>query len=351
MKKITVRKLAELAGVSRGTVDKVLHDRVGVSDEVRSRVQAVIEEQEYHLPERKRGADTSERADPIHVAVIIPRLHNEFFRKAKQGMDDVFRLYKTPNVTADYFYCSSENVSEMLSVLEYIREKRVDGIILRGSQSRRLCEALDAFSDADTPVVLFDSDVVGCKRLCFVGEDSKASGRIAASLLAKCIGQRGEIAVIGGMSEISGHRLRIQSFQQAIAERFPEIRIVDIINSYDQGVIAYEKTIQLVTQYQNLRGIFCAVGCTADIGQALLDKKKPIKIVSYNTTPDVVDLVRRGIVEFTLELAPYQQGAAAASVMLDFLCKGNRPETAFLEIPARIVLDENIDAILAKGAM
>ena len=39
--KITIRKIAELAGVSRGTVDKVVHDRAGVSDEVRAQVQKV----------------------------------------------------------------------------------------------------------------------------------------------------------------------------------------------------------------------------------------------------------------------------------------------------------------------
>lgn len=36
--KMTIRKIAELAGVSRGTVDKVVHDREGVSNEVRAQV-------------------------------------------------------------------------------------------------------------------------------------------------------------------------------------------------------------------------------------------------------------------------------------------------------------------------
>ena len=51
--KITIRKIAELAGVSRGTVDKIVHDRAGVSDEVRAQVQKVIDESGYKLSTRK----------------------------------------------------------------------------------------------------------------------------------------------------------------------------------------------------------------------------------------------------------------------------------------------------------
>ena len=41
---VTLKEIAALAGVHRSTVDKVLHKRPGVSEEVRRRVQAVIDE-------------------------------------------------------------------------------------------------------------------------------------------------------------------------------------------------------------------------------------------------------------------------------------------------------------------
>lgn len=52
--KITIRKIAELAGVSRGTVDKVVHGRSGVGDDVRARVQAIIDAEGYTLPQRRQ---------------------------------------------------------------------------------------------------------------------------------------------------------------------------------------------------------------------------------------------------------------------------------------------------------
>ena len=45
--KVTIKEIAERAGVHRATVDKVLHNRVGVSDEVRMKVQRIIKEMGY----------------------------------------------------------------------------------------------------------------------------------------------------------------------------------------------------------------------------------------------------------------------------------------------------------------
>lgn len=348
--KITIRKIAELAGVSRGTVDKVVHGRAGVSDEVRAQVQSIIEEYGYKLPVRKPKtvAPPVEPERSYRVAVIAPRLTNPFFEKVIRGMQDALTAESAQSVHAEYFYCDSENVNEQLSILYYLEERGIDGILLRGTRNQRLCDRINHLMERKIPVLLFDSDVPGCKRLCFVGEDSGASSRVAASLLAKSIGEEGEVAIISGLPDMPTHRARVQGFEQVMRERFPKIRIVEKINSRDQSVIAYEKTRYLLRQYPHLRGIFNAVGCTGDIGQALIDlKAQHIKMVCYNMTPDIVALVKRGIVDFAIGLAPYQQGFSAMNAMAAYLTQGKQP-AAFIELPQLIGIDENIEA-LAKN--
>ena len=44
---VTIKQIAEMAGVHRSTVDKVLHKRQGVSDDVRKKVQKIIDENNY----------------------------------------------------------------------------------------------------------------------------------------------------------------------------------------------------------------------------------------------------------------------------------------------------------------
>lgn len=347
--KTTIRKIAQLAGVSRGTVDKVVHGRTGVSDEVRAAVQRLIDELGYELPKRQKETGALEQ---VQIAVIIPRLSNPFFEIVKRGMDSALVHFHDRNVQVEYFFCDGVNVNEVLSILDYIEEHGVDGIVLRGGQSGRLCDRLNRFADKNIPVVLYDSDMPGCRRLCMVGEDSRASGRVAASLLAKSIGGQGDVAIIGGLPDMLAHRARLQGFEQAIRERYPNIRIVETINSRDQSVIAYEKTGMLVQQYPNLRGIFSVVGCTGDIGQALIDRQaKNVKIVCYNFTDDVVALVKRGIVDFTIGLTPYRQGSVALHTLLKYLLDGEKPAAPFLEMPILIGIDENIEVLSANQSL
>ena len=153
------------------------------------------------------------------------------------------------------------------------------------------------------------------------------------------------MAIISGLPDMSTHRARVQGFEQVMRERFPKICIVEKINSRDQSVIAYEKTRYLLRQYPHLRGIFNAVGCTGDIGQALIDQQaQHIKMVCYNMTPDIVALVKRGIVDFAIGLAPYQQGFSAMNAMTAYLTQGKQP-AAFIELPQLIGIDENIEAL------
>lgn len=339
--KMTIRKIAELTGVSRGTVDKVLHGRPGVSDEVRKKVQDAIDQLAYR-PNRAAGA-LGKAHSPKRVAVLIPRQTNPYFAKMKCGVDSAYERLRDYGLSVDYFFCDVTNIREVLSILDYIAENGADGLIIRGTRSERLRNRLNRFHEQNVPVLLVDSDVPGVRRLCLVGEDCVRSGRLAASLLAKSIGGHGQVAVVGGSDEVSAHKWRIQGFREAVQEKYPDIQIVSVIQSLEQSVIAYEKTASLLRDFESLRGIFSVAGCTGDVGQAILDSQRDVKLVSYNFTPDIVALVQKGIVEFTIGLAPYTQGTLALETLAQYLLSGKKPSSTFLKTPISIGVDENID--------
>ena len=347
--KVTIRRIAEMAGVSRGTVDKVVHKRSGVGDEVRSRVQSIIDEYGYtpnHPPKKEQVLPK-----PFVIAVIMPSPANQFFSNIRRGMENACSRIPEGQIQLEYFYCDAGNIQEILSILDYLEGRGVDGIAMRGVRSDQLRERLNSFGRQKVPVVLFDSDVSGARRLCMVSEDSYRSGRIAASLLAKSIGESGEVAVIGSSPENENSQLRIQGFRDVIHEKYHKINIVKIVNALDQSVIAYEKTALLVERYPKLSGIFNAVGCAGDIGRALIDSHGlKIKLVSYNFTPDVISLIRHGIVDFAIGLSPEHQGSHVVEVLVDYLAYGRMPRDIFIQTPVLIGLDENIN-LLAENEM
>ena len=66
---VTIKQIAEMAGVHRSTVDKVLHKRPGVSDDVRKKVQKIIDENNYEANPIGKALKMQNRE--LRIAVLL----------------------------------------------------------------------------------------------------------------------------------------------------------------------------------------------------------------------------------------------------------------------------------------
>ena len=339
--KMTTSKIAELAGVSRGAVDKTIHGRPGVRPEIRARILRVMDETGYvPLGERKKAAPVRDKT----IAVVLPRLTNPYFVVLQRGLENACRL--RPDLHLEYYPCDSTDIHAMLTILDRIEESGADAILFRGVRSTRIRERLNALGK---PVIFFDSEVPGAKRLCFIGEDCIKTGRLAASLLAKSIGAFGQVAVVTGMPEISSHQLRLRGFLEVMRTDYPEIEVVEHIYSQDQNAVAYDRTRHLLREHPALSGICNLAGCSGEIGQAILDQSgtRRVKMVCCNTADDVIALIRRKVVDFCVSLAPLEQGRLMIQIIDAYLSEGISPaETIYT--PVSVVLDQNLDSLIEE---
>ena len=339
--KITTTKIAELAGVSRGAVDKTIHGRPGVREDVRKRILQVIEETGYiPLSERKTmQMQTRTRT----VAVILPRLNNPYFSVLKRYLEEQCMLM--PALDLLFFPCDIKNTYEVLEILKKLKNEKIDGYLFRGIQSEKIRNELDQQA---RPVIFFDSDVPGADRLCLVNEDAVKSGRLAASLLAKSIGYAGQIAVISGSPDILSHRQRFDGFSDVIRSDYPDIQIVRQVYSQEQPSVAYQQTDQLLQSYPNLVGICNLAGCSGEIGQAILERraKRAISLVCFGTGSDVIPLIHKRIVTFAIGLQPREQARILLETMYTYLIQGKAPREKMIHTPITIALDENIEDLM-----
>lgn len=340
--RVTMRMIAEKAGVSRGTVDKVLHNRGGISPDVDKKVRKIAKEMGYN-PNKAAKALISLQ-NPSTIAVIIPNTTNPFFFSMKAGMDRAVQDLRDYGLNVEYYYSDSVDVDAIISTLQYLESKVIHGLAIRGVQSEALKEKVQSFADNGVPVLTYDSDLDGVDRICFVGEDNLRSGRIAAKLLGKIIGGKGEVAILTGSTSVQAHARRVQGFREAMAECFPDIQIVDELLNLEQNVIAYDNTNKLLAEHPALMGIFNAAGCTDMVAKAVVDndKKGIVKLVTYNFTPDVIQYVKNGTIDFTIGLTPFEQGRRAIRTLFNYMFFDEKPETPYLKTPLYIGMDENI---------
>ena len=81
----TIKDIAQRAGVSRGTVDRVLHNRGHVDQRVAEKIHQIAKELSYR-PNRA-GQALASKGRKRKIAVVMPSLSNPFFRDIKKGME------------------------------------------------------------------------------------------------------------------------------------------------------------------------------------------------------------------------------------------------------------------------
>lgn len=149
-----------MAGVHRSTVDKVLHDRPGVSDPVRKRVQMIIDQCNYQINPIGKALQMQGRL--LRIAVLL--LEVDAQTSLKQGIGDELRQYESFQIQTDYFSTPYTDIRSQVRLLEQCRKDRVDGIILSPSNSDQIEEQMKLCKENGIPVVTVNSDRKGSER-------------------------------------------------------------------------------------------------------------------------------------------------------------------------------------------
>ena len=253
---VTLKEIAALAGVHRSTVDKVLHKRPGVSDEVRRRVQAVIDETGYRP--NPVGRALQKQSAVIRLAAILLEVDaRPFMERGIRKAVDALHMY---NIQVDYHACAYGDVETQLEQIECAIRGQVDGIILSPLSADSVREAVNRAVAAGIPVVCTNTDIEGTGRLCYVGEDAAKASRIAGRIMGEFLGGAGEIAVITSTSAMRTGtyflKVRETGFQGYMAENFPGIHIVESVPSLENPTMTYQMTLGLLRRQPELRGVY-----------------------------------------------------------------------------------------------
>lgn len=343
---ITIKQIAEIAGVSRSAVDKVLHDRPGISPEIREKVKKIAKEHHYVPNYFARALSTAGK--PLVFAIIIPCPSRAiFFQMLTDGMNAAAKSLSMYGVNLEFYYTDGFDENKMKDVLNYLEKKEIHGIAIRFKDDMFIRSAIDRFNEKGIPVITFDSDIPESGRICFVGEDNYKIGRTAAALLAKCSKGKGKAAMITGSHQIRAHRLRAEGFKQVIAESYPDMVTLDPIETYEQDIIEYQETKNLLAEHPDITGIFIVAGRLKKIIQAIEESciKEKINIVVCDYIRESSPYVKKGLVDFAIGLSPYLEGHIVIETLFDAAYNNNKSIETFMKIPASIYISENIDAV------
>ena len=228
---ITSKEIAELAGVSRGTVDRALKGREGVNPKTKERILKIAEENNYKPNLIGKALVYSNRSVP--VAVIMNSIGNSFFDDVKKGMLAAEREYSDYGIKLNIKEIKGYNACDIIQAVSDLPED-TKNVILTPVEDDALCKKIDEMTDSGINVITLSSDISDSKRLTYVGCDYLKSGETAGRLVGLLSGGKANLCIVTGSLAHKGHKQRVEGVSNVIKE-YKNIQIADVIENNDDN--------------------------------------------------------------------------------------------------------------------
>lgn len=322
----TIKMIAERAGVSIGTVDRVLHDRPYVKPEVRLRVLEALEALDYQ-PNRMASALATSGTSRC-FAVVEPAWEGYVRADMDAGVARFREERRDYNLTVTVETYPRTRPEDCLALLDALAAREVQGIALCASDCAAVREKLEMLGEKRIPVVTFNSDIAGAGRLCYVGEDARQAGRIAGEIASKFLrpGDRALLAYAG--PEYAGHAARLAGFLERLEERGGsrgDCRVAVTHDDYEETLAAVGRALEeepaLSYIYMANRSVSACVEAVRRAGRT-----GRVRILAHDGSPELRALLRRGLVDFTIDQNLSYQSYQALSVLFDAVVERKLPQ-------------------------
>jgi LacI family transcriptional regulator/LacI family repressor for deo operon, udp, cdd, tsx, nupC, and nupG len=312
---VTVKDVAELAGVSTATVSRVLNNHPQVADETRFKVLWAMEQLSYQ-PSRVARRLRMEASQIL--GLIISDIANPFFTSVVRGIEDVAYANQY-----SLLLCNSDEdpVKEAMYV-EVLQAERVAGIIISSiDENSTSCESL---LRNGVPIVAMDRRLRPFDVDTVLVDNVKGAYQATSHLIH--LGHR-RIGLIGGPSRITTGRERREGYEKAVSEHGAEldqslIKIGDF--KQDSG---YQRACELLEMDDPPTAIFTAnnlmtLGALNAIHEKGLNIPQDVAIVGFDDMPWATSLNP----PLTAVAQPtYELGQVAAEMLLARIADRDHP--------------------------
>lgn len=336
MSKPTAQDLASAAGVSLSTVDRVLNNRGGVSED---RERRVLE----HARKLKIDRALNQRPSrTLRIAVLLQKRSNPFHAAVQDHFEAANRNFAFYNLQFQVHHIDPLRPAITAQLIDSL-SSRCDGLAIISPQNAVIAAALRTFGQGGRPVVTMVTDLRDAERYAYVGPDNRKAGRVAGDIMGRLLGKDGgEIVVIAGLISMLGHEEREMGFRTVLRERYPQCRVTDVLESMERGDMAGDLVFNALRNNPAIRGIYNVSAGAQTVVNAMtkLGKNKDVIFITHELTNDRRHLMRDGLIDAIIDQDPETEVRTAVEALAAYF---GRTEKRYLSLitPIQIHMIEN----------
>jgi ribose transport system substrate-binding protein len=260
-----------------------------------------------------------------------------------------------------------EGTSDQKRMIQDLLARGVDGIAVSPIDPENQGDILGEIA-ANTHYITQDSDAPKTDRLMYIGMDNYTAGRMTGLLLKEALPDGGDVMIfVGRLGQLNAD-LRRQGVIDELLDRShdPErrdpnegvidggkYRILDTRTDQFDFARAKSQAEDAIAKYPELDAMVGLFGynppkCLEAIKEA--GKTGQIKVIAFDEDDDTLQGIKDGLIHGTVVQNPYRYGYESVRV-LAALARGDRSvltDDKFLDIPARTIRQDNVDAFWAE---
>lgn len=320
--KITINDVAKAAGVSKGTVDRVLHDRGEVSQKSREKVLKVIDELGYK-PNVYASLLATQKKHTL-VCVIPEHSSGDFWSLTAKGLSEAAEAARRYGIEVDIVTYDQYDVESFRDACVKVLEAGPSGVVIAPMFRLETLAFVKDLTSHGIPYVYIDSKLEDDGYLAYFGMPMYQSGYLCADILTD--GREvSKVYVVRIERDKKGHSdptvMRRTGFMDYMAEHYPSVQVVNVFIdpkdhddvcakldaafAGDEGapkmLVMFNSRIHLVAEYLRERNIS---GC---------------RVVGFDVVERNLAALRSGHVQALIAQHSDRQASAAVNALVESL--------------------------------
>ncbi len=337
---MTVIEIAKRAGVSIGTVDRVLHNRGRVSAETRQRIQDIINEEGYQPNPLARHL---KRNRDYRIGVMIPELEKEsrYWNLIYDGILKAADELSAFSFKIEMFKFVRPDRASLVNAFERMTASDCCAYIIAPVMQEETLVMLMEM-EKKVPYSFIDCPLPGANPVSTVAQDPFRGGYLAGRMMDIVSHSEGPFAVIRPFTEAFNLNERARGFNSWFVAR-PKIRLLDIVCSESQMDETNSILVNLLIDNPDLKGIFAV----SSIGHKIVDiidargRKKDIAVIGYDLVAENVQYLKDGKIDCLISQRPEEQGRHVLFQLYRKIVLEEVP-TSMIHMPLDIYFKENL---------
>ncbi|MEN8229144.1 MAG: substrate-binding domain-containing protein [Bacteroidota bacterium] len=337
----TLKDIAEMAKVSRGTVDRVIHGRGKVSKETYSRVKFILDKIDY---KPNLVARTLRKGDQYRLAVLMPDYRFEiYWKKAAAGVEKAKADYAYIGVKIETYYFNPYMARNFENQYELILANKPDAVLVAPFFYKESLNFLARCHEIDLPCFTFNTQVDNSGVISHIGQDLVQSGKTAASLISRMMNDQDEYLIMHINEQIENSRHmqdKERGFRNHLIDNGIDPKKIHVIN-IDNINNLEELLLKELKDNNKLNGIYVSTSKVWMIAEIIKKHSLNKVLAGCDLLEENIKFLNEGYIDYLIYQDPISQTNTGISTIVDYLVFNKEVQSKNI-LPIEIIIKENL---------